>query len=172
MHVEIADCVLVSIIIWHPGSVLSNAESSLLNFHVYDGYPGNWIWMVNLLNMCTNKAGSVSACMRQDQIVVVVIVHDIAFAVVGTKVQLCFLSCLVLPGHVEACFLYSVLFSWRWYLTARESPYALVSEVSPMLPWDGSNAGLIDNGPLSSFRDRLSTAAFFLRPFPLNRLVV
>ena len=59
----------------------------------------------------------------------------------------------------------SVQFNSRLYLCARKSPYAL-HPVSQRFPqrglWNPSNVHLIDDGPLSSFQGRSSSASFFL----------
>jgi len=58
----------------------------------------------------------------------------------------------------------SVQFSSRWYLCARKSPYALHSvsqKVCQCHLWNGSNVRLIDDGPLSSFQGRSSSASSF-----------
>ena len=56
----------------------------------------------------------------------------------------------------------SVQFSSRWYLCARKIPYALHS-VSQKFPqrclWNGSNVRLTDDGFLSSFQRRSSSAS-------------
>ena len=56
-------------------------------------------------------------------------------------------------------------FSSRWYLRARKSPYALhpVPQVffSQLRLWNGSKVRLIDDGPLSSFQGRSSSAYSF-----------
>ena len=58
----------------------------------------------------------------------------------------------------------SVQFSSRWYLRARNSPYAL-HPVSQKFPQrclgNGSNVRLTDDGPLSSFQGRSSSASSF-----------
>ena len=58
----------------------------------------------------------------------------------------------------------SVQFSSKWYLCARKSPYAL-RPVSQNFPqrcfWDGSNVRLSDDGPLSSFQGKSSSASSF-----------
>ena len=57
-----------------------------------------------------------------------------------------------------------VQFSSRWYLCARKSPYALhpVSQKFPQRRiWNGSSVRLIDDGPLSSFQGRSSSASSF-----------
>ena len=58
----------------------------------------------------------------------------------------------------------SVQFSSRWYLCARKSPYVL-HPVSKRFPqrhlWNGFNVRLIEDGPLSSFQGRLSSASSF-----------
>ena len=55
-----------------------------------------------------------------------------------------------------------IQFSSRWYLCARKSPYAL-HPVSQKFPhrclWNGSAVRLIDDGPLSSFQGRSSSAS-------------
>ena len=57
-----------------------------------------------------------------------------------------------------------ISFSSRWYLCARKSPYAL-HPVSQKFPqrclWNGSSVRLIDDGPLSSFQGRSSSASSF-----------
>ena len=66
---------------------------------------------------------------------------------------------------------YSVQFSpagSRWYLCARKNPYALhpISQKFPQSRlWSGSNVRLIDDGPLSSFQGR-SSSAFLPRLSP------
>ena len=64
---------------------------------------------------------------------------------------------------LSACFI-SVQFSSRWYLCARKSPYAL-HPVSQMFPQrclrNSSNVRLTDDGPLSSFQRRSSSASSF-----------
>ena len=58
----------------------------------------------------------------------------------------------------------SVQFSSRWYLCARKSPYALhpVSQkFSQSCLWNSSNVRLTDDGPLSSFQGRSSSASSF-----------
>ena len=55
-------------------------------------------------------------------------------------------------------------FSSRWYLCARKSPYALhpVSQkFAQRCLWNGSNVRLIDDGPLSFFQGRSSSAFSF-----------
>ena len=52
----------------------------------------------------------------------------------------------------------SVQFNWRWYLCARKSPYAL--HPSPR-SFNSSNVRLTDDGPLSSFQGRSSSAPLF-----------
>ena len=58
----------------------------------------------------------------------------------------------------------SVQFSSRWYLCARKSPYVL-HPVSKRFPqrhlWNSFNVRLIEDGPLSSFQGRLSSASSF-----------
>ena len=58
-----------------------------------------------------------------------------------------------------------VQFSSRWYLGAWKSPYALLHPASEKFPqrclWNSSSVGLIDDGPLSSFQGRLSSASCF-----------
>ena len=58
----------------------------------------------------------------------------------------------------------AVQFSSRWYLCARKSPYAL-HPVSRKFPqsclWNGFNVRLTDDGPLSSFQGRSSSASSF-----------
>ena len=55
-------------------------------------------------------------------------------------------------------------FSSKWYLCAQKSPYAL-HPVSQKFPqrclWNGSSVRLIDDGPLSSFQGRSSSASSF-----------
>ena len=53
-----------------------------------------------------------------------------------------------------------VQFSSRWYLCAQKSPYAL-HPVSQKFP-QSSNVRLIDDGPLSSFQGRSSSASAFI----------
>ena len=66
---------------------------------------------------------------------------------------------------------YSVQFSpagSRWYLCARKNPYALhpISQKFPQSRlWSGSNVRLIDDGPLSSFQGRSSSAPTFHASF-------
>ena len=58
----------------------------------------------------------------------------------------------------------SVQFSSRWYLCARKSPHALhpISQTFPQrCLWNGSNVRLTDDGPLSSFQGRSSSASSF-----------
>ena len=55
-------------------------------------------------------------------------------------------------------------FSSRWYLCAQKSPCALhrVSQTFPQrCLWNGSNVRLTDDGPLSSFQGRSSSASSF-----------
>ena len=58
----------------------------------------------------------------------------------------------------------SVQFSSRWYLCTRKSPYVL-HPVSKRFPqrhlWNGFNVRLIEDGTLSSFQGRLSSASSF-----------
>ena len=59
---------------------------------------------------------------------------------------------------------FTVQLSAKWYLCARKSPYAL-HPVSQRFPqrclWNSSNVRLIDDGPLSSFQERSSSASSF-----------
>ena len=58
----------------------------------------------------------------------------------------------------------SVQFSSRWYLYAWKGPYVLhpVSQTfSQHCLWNGSSVRLIDDGSLSSFRERLSSTSSF-----------
>ena len=65
-------------------------------------------------------------------------------------------------SHV--CSAPSFQFSSRWYLCARKSPHAL-HPVSQKFPqhclWNGSNVRLTDDGSLSSFQGRSSSASSF-----------
>ena len=57
----------------------------------------------------------------------------------------------------------SIQFTSIWYLCCRESPHALpISQKFPQhCLWNSSNVCLIDNGPLSSFQRRFSSASSF-----------
>ena len=63
---------------------------------------------------------------------------------------------------IRASITETVQFSSRWYLCARKIPYAL-HPVSQKFPrrclWNGCNVRLTDDGPLSSFRGRSSSAS-------------
>ena len=91
---------------------------------------------------------------------------------VQTLICSLFLSMSVMWGsfRIKLVFFWSVQFNSRWYLCARKSPYALHSvsqKFSQSCLWNGSNVRLIDDGPLSSFHWRSSSAssfhAFFLQ---------
>ena len=69
------------------------------------------------------------------------------------------ISLYAFHGHFS-----SVQFSSRWYLCPRKSPYALhpVSEKFPQrCLWNSSKVRLNDDGPLSSFQGRSSSASSF-----------
>ena len=68
--------------------------------------------------------------------------------------------------HHSLCWLVfmSIQFSSRWYLCARKSPHALhpIFQKFPQRRlWNGSTVRLIDDGPLSSFQGRSSSASSF-----------
>ena len=61
-----------------------------------------------------------------------------------------------------------VQFSSRWYLCAQKCPYVLKSLSLRNFP----NVRLIDDGPLSSFQERLSSASFFQASLSSKRSMV
>ena len=74
------------------------------------------------------------------------------------------LSCSMLRLLKLLSILQSLQFSSRWYLHAPKNPYVLhlVSQLFPQhCLWNSSNVLLIDDGPLSSFQGRLSSASSF-----------
>ena len=61
---------------------------------------------------------------------------------------------------LEVSFSDVIQFSSRWYLCARKSPYALPPHLSDTVR-NNFNVRLIDDGPLSSFQGRSSSASSF-----------
>ena len=111
--------------------------------------------------MCVHVCVCVCVCARAR-----VRVYVRACVRVCTCVRACVCVCVCVCVCEEDSFLQnsSILlqFSSRWYVCARKSPYAL-HPVSQKFPQsclsNGSNVRVIDDGPLSSFQRRSSSAS-------------